>query len=287
MSQRAAVKLPVSKKWLVDGFCWYTTRMVSKQFISFGVQKELLEAKRIDDDSPIVVYVNHASWWDPIAAMLLQRACFPNRTFYAPIDAHALENYRIMSQLGFYGVRNQTFEGASDFLKVTKSILELKKVAIWITPEGQFSDVRDHSLSLMPGLSHLASKTPGVKFVPVAFEYGFWNESRPQIFARFGAPIGSAEPLPNSPVSKAPVSKAPVPKAPVPKAQWNALLTERLRQTQNELAQSVIARDPAAFTYLIASRPVRLGWYDYGRSWSAWLKRKPFDPRHLKRGQVS
>ena len=265
MNHRAPVKLPVSKKWLVDGFYWYTKRMVSKQFISFGVQTELLEARRIDDDSPIIAYANHASWWDPIAAMLLQRAYFPNRTFYAPIDADALENYRIMAQLGFYSVRSQSFDGASDFLKVTKSILESKRVTIWITPEGQFSDVRDHSLSLMPGLSHLASKTPGVKFVPVAFEYGFWNESRPQIFARFGTPIDSDERS-----SKAPFSKA----------QWSELLADRLRQTQNELAQSVISRDPAAFTYLIASRPVRLGWYDYGRSWSAWLRGKPFDPRH-------
>ena len=270
MSQRAPVKLPVSKKWLVDGFCWYTKRMVAKQFISFGVQNELWETRRIDDDSPIIAYANHASWWDPIAAMLLQDAYFKNRTFYAPIDADALENYRIMAQLGFYGVRMQSFDGASDFLKVTKSILESKKVTIWITPEGQFTDIRDYSLSLMPGLAHLASKIPGLKFVPVAFEYGFWNESRPQIFARFGAPIDSDERFSNSPSSKALVTKT----------QWNALLTDRLRQTQNELAQSVIARDPAAFTYLIASRPLRLGWYDYGRSWSAWLKGKPFDPRH-------
>ena len=265
MNRRTPAKLPVSKKWLVDGFYWYTKRMVSKQFVSFGVQEELLEAGRIDDDSPIIAYANHASWWDPIAAMLLQRAYFTNRTFYAPIDADALENYRIMAQLGFYGVRMQTFEGAAGFLNVTKSILESKKVTIWITPEGQFSDVRNHSLSLMPGLSHLASKISGVQFVPVAFEYGFWNESRPQIFARFGAPIGSKEQLLKAPISK---------------ANWSELLANRLRQTQNELAQSVISRDPAAFTYLIASRPVRLGWYDYGRSWSAWLKGKPFDPRH-------
>lgn len=260
MSKREPVKLPLSKKWLVDGFCWYTKLMVAKQFMSFGIQKELLDAASIDDDSPIIAYANHASWWDPIAAMLLQKAFLPSRIFYAPIDADALEHYRIMARLGFYGVRMQSLDGAADFLQVTKVILETKKVTIWITPEGQFTDARDHSLSLMPGLSHLASKIPGVKFLPVAFEYGFWNESRPHIFSRFGALIGSDERL--------------------SKAEWSVLLTDRLRQTQNELAKSVIARDPASFDYLIASRPVRLGWYDYGRSWSAWLKGKPFDPRH-------
>ena len=260
MSQREQGKLPTSTKWLVDGFCWYIQRMVAKQFISFGVQKELFDAKPIDDASPIIAYANHASWWDPITAMLLQRAYFANRTFYAPIDADALENYRIMAKLGFYGVRMQSFDGASEFLSVTKSILETKQVTIWITPEGQFADARDHSVPLMPGLSHLASKFPDVKFVPVAFEYAFWNERRPQIFARMGAPVSSPTPL--------------------SKSDWNQLLTEQLRQTQCELAASVKARDSAAFTYLIASRPVRQSWYDYGRSWSAWLRGKPFDPRH-------
>jgi len=260
MSQRELVQLPVSKKWLVDGFCWYIKKMVAKQFISFGVQDELLKAVPIDEGTPMIAFANHASWWDPIAGMLLQQAYFSNRTFYAPIDGDALENYRIMAKLGFYGVRMQSFDGAMHFLSVTKAILESGKVTIWITPEGHFSDVRDHSQPFMPGLSHLASRIPGVIFVPVAFEYGFWNESRPQIFARFGTPISSTE------------SRS--------KAAWNELLSDRLRQTQNELAQSVIARAPSAFEYLIASRPVRLGWYDYGRSWAARLQGKPFDPRH-------
>ena len=49
MSQRELVQLPVSKKWLVDGFCWYTKKLVAKQFISFGVQDELLKTIPIDE----------------------------------------------------------------------------------------------------------------------------------------------------------------------------------------------------------------------------------------------
>ena len=260
MSDSQNVSLPESKKWLVDGFVWYTKRMVAKQFISFGVQDELLRDAKIEDDTPIIAYANHASWWDPIAAMLLQDNYFSNRTFYAPIDAIALEKYRVMSKLGFYGVRMESFEGASAFLRLTKAILKSKSVTIWITPEGKFVDARDHSLPLMPGLSHLASKVPEAVLLPTTFEYGFWDESRPQIFARFGAPIRASEIR--------------------TKSEWNDLLTARLRQTQAELAQSVQKRDPGEFQYLIASRPVRLGWYDYFRSWAAWIRGKSFDPRH-------
>ena len=111
----------------------------------------------------------------------------------------------------------------------------------------------------MPGLAHLASKVPEAVFVPVAFEYAFWDESRPQIFARFGSPVSASEQI--------------------TKGAWNELLTGRLRQTQAELSQSVQERNPASFQYLIASRPVRLGWYDYCRSWVAWIQGKQFDPR--------
>ncbi len=260
MRQRNPIHLPVSKKWLVDGFCWYSKRMVAKQFMSFGIQDELLEAQPVAPASPMIVYANHASWWDPIAAMLLQKAYFSDRTFYAPIDAEALEKYRIMAKLGFYGVRLESFDGTSAFLSATKAILESKNATIWITPEGQFSDCRDHSLPLMPGLSHLASKFSGVTFLPIAFEYGFWNESRPQIFARFGSAINSSTSM--------------------QKGEWTTLLAERLRSTQGELARSVQARDPAAFKYVIESRPIRHGLYDHMRSWSAWLRGKPFDPRH-------
>ena len=266
MRRPKQAELPMSKKWLVDGFCRFTHRMVAKQFISFGLQADLLKIDSISDNTPIVVYANHASWWDPIVAMLIRKAYFPSRIFYAPIDSIALENYRIMAKIGFYGLSLGTLAGASEFLTTTKRILESKNASVWITPEGRFTDARDYSQSLMPGLAHLASRVHGVVFIPHALEYAFWDESRPQIFARLGAPICDPELQRVSHSSD--------------KSTWNELLTSRLRQTQTELAKSVMARDPSRFEYLINSRPIRLGWYDYLRSWSAWVQGKKFDPRH-------
>jgi 1-acyl-sn-glycerol-3-phosphate acyltransferase len=264
MAPRESSTIPTSKKWLVDGFCRFTHRMVAKQFISFAVQNEWMLTLPIDAKTPIVVYANHCGWWDPIVAMLLRKTYFPERTLYAPIDAEALQNYRIMSQLGFYGLQLNSLAGASAFLTTTKAILQTPNASVWITPEGEFCDARDHTKSLMPGLAHLATKVPGVYFIPLAIEYAFWDESRPQIFTRLGTPLITDD----------------LTSAARNKSEWNELLTARLRLAQNELAASVIARDPSQFKYLIASRPARLGWYDYFRSWSAWMQGKKFDPRH-------
>lgn len=240
--------------------------MVAKQFHSFGVQWDSECLSKIAETTPVVVFANHASWWDPISAALIRQKVFPNRIFYAPIDSDALENYQVMAQLGFYGLKLNTIRGAADFLTTTQAILESPNAALFITPEGKFTDVRDHSPALMPGLSHLVSKVPEVVYIPLALEYGFWDESRPQIFAKLGTAIHCRQRCHAA--------------AELSKPQWNALLTQGLRQTQAELAQSVIQRESGAFQYLIASRPKRLGWYDYFRSWRAFLRGRKFDPRH-------
>jgi 1-acyl-sn-glycerol-3-phosphate acyltransferase len=261
MLKRETIQLPKSKKWLVDGFCRYTRKMVAKRFDSFGVQLGALANAQIEPASPIVVYANHAGWWDPIVAMLVRQAYFSDRKLFAPIDLEALKKYRVMASMGFYGVKLNTFEGVADFLLTTKAILETPNCSVWITPEGRFCDVRDHSQPFMPGMAHLATKLPHTIFIPMAIEYGYWDQPRPQIFVRFGDWVRGDDAQ--------------------GKGQWNEALTKSLRKTQSELSAAVISRDASQFNYLIESRPNRLGWYDYGRSWVAWARGEPFDPRHI------
>ena len=185
---------------------------------------------------------------------------------YAPIDSDALQNYRIMAQLGFYGIKQNTMAGIVDFLATTQVVLESENAVLFITPEGRFTDVRDYSPPLMPGVSHLVSKVPKIAFVTLALEYSFWDESRPQIFAKLGPVVQSDLRRHNG--------------NELSKQQWSELLTQSLRLTQQELAQSVIKRDASEFEFVIESRPKRLGWYDYFRSWRAFMRGEKFDPRH-------
>jgi 1-acyl-sn-glycerol-3-phosphate acyltransferase len=254
--------LPESKTWLVDGFCRFTHRMVSKRFTSFGVQlAQPIEAMSPPEHS-LVVFANHIGWWDPIVAMLLRKAYFPDRTFYAPIDAKALEAYGVFRKLGFYGLELETFQGAADFLRTSREILASPKASLWITPEGRFVDCRDHAQPLMPGLAHLAASTPSVPFVPLAIEYPFWEEAKPSILVRLGHPITFT--------------------AGQSKSECGRILHASLRTAQEELARDVIARRSDAFRYLIAPRGMRNSWYDTARAWRAWFHGKPFDPRHAE-----
>lgn len=252
--------LPESRAWLVDGFCRYTHRMVRQRFTSFGVQfAEPLESLAPKNNA-LVVYANHVSWWDPITAMLLRRSYFSDRILYAPIDAEALKAYRIFSKMGFFGIQLDRLSGASDFLRASRTILADPRSSLWVTPEGRFTDCRDHSQPLMPGLAHLAASVSSISFVPLAIEYPFWEEPRPMIAVRFGA--------------------RQVFERDTSKRACSEQLENALRQTQHALATSVMRRQADAFEYLIAPRAARTSWYDTLRAWKAWYHGQPFDPRH-------
>lgn len=251
--------IPDSKSWLVDGFCRYTHRMISRRFMAFGAQFATSVQSLVPKDQPMVVLANHVGWWDPIVAMLLRKYYFPDRILYAPIDAAALKSYRIFSKMGFFGIEMDRLQGAADFLKTSRDILAAPGASLWVTPEGKFTDCRDLSRPLMPGLAHLAATVRNVHFVPLAMEYPFWEEARPMILIRLGSAIVFEE---NT--SKRECAEG---------------LEAGLRTTQRELAAAVIERRADAFEYLIAPRATHNSWYDTVRAWRAWYHGRPFDPR--------
>jgi hypothetical protein len=63
--------------------------------------------------------------------------------------------------------------------------LEDEASALFLTPQGRFADVRA-PLIFAPGLEHLALRHPQAKFLPLAIEYCYWEERKPEILIAFG-----------------------------------------------------------------------------------------------------
>jgi 1-acyl-sn-glycerol-3-phosphate acyltransferase len=210
----------------------------------------------------LIVYANHPSWWDPLLAHYLTLKLFSPRQFYAPIDASALEKYKVFSKLGFYGVSLSSHSGAAAFLKQSVSILEHPATALWITPEGRFCDSRDHSAQLMPGLAHLCTKLSCGIALPIAIEYVFWEERLPECLVRFGDPVSFAEFRGNS------------------KAEWTATLSTHLRAAQTELGVEVISRDASKFRSVLRGTAGAGGTYDLMRRIKSIFTRRDFRPEH-------
>ena len=240
-------------------FIAYCRRRVRRDFHGLRILKSGQPPR--DCTRPLVVYFNHPSWWDPLVCLLLSRELFPERSSYGPIDAAMLERYGIFKRLGFFGV-DGSLRGARAFLQTTHDLLADPRNAVWLTPQGRFADVRVRPLRLQDGLGALAAREPDAAFVPLAIEYAFWTEPRPEILVTFGEPI-----VPG----REPIRTV---------EEWTGVFTGALETTQAKLAAGSCRRDPAEWTEIHRGNSGVSKIYDAWRWLRARMRGEKFDPQH-------
>jgi 1-acyl-sn-glycerol-3-phosphate acyltransferase len=236
---------------------WY----VPRHFGSIRVSRAGLP--QVPPGASLVIYSNHASWWDPAMYILLGLTLLPDRIGYGPMEAQELERYGLLRRMGVFGIDPGTPRGAAAFLQTGRRILADPRGTLWVTAEGRFTDPRVRPLTLRPGIAHLARHVPGLVFVPLALEYSFWNESRPEALAHFGPPIA--------------------PGAARDPAEVTTALTAALTETMDALAEESMARDPALFQPILRGGAGVGGVYDVWRRLRAWSAGRRFEPAHVRR----
>jgi 1-acyl-sn-glycerol-3-phosphate acyltransferase len=250
--------LPKVSPLVLRWFLQYAQRYASKHFHAVRVAEDrhaLAVAGR-----PLLIYMNHPSWWDPILAAVLARKYFPGCLHYSPIDAAALEKYKFFAKLGFFGIARNDRSSARRLLDIGAQALCRKNSVLWITPQGRFSDVRERPLGLGSGLRHLAQCAPNCVVLPVAVEYAFWEEKTPEVLVRFGSPITGhdlreALRVPN-------------------------FFDIHMEETMDALGRDSIGRNMAAFKTVLSGSAGVGGVYDVWRRAKARLRGEQFQATH-------
>ena len=216
----------------------------------------------IPPGAPAVVFANHPSWWDGVAFMLLYRRLLTDRPLFTPMASWALDNYAFMRRLGVFGVETGTPRGTIAFLRTAGAVLRDPSHILWINAPGRFADPRERPIPIAPGLTRLAEMAPGAHFIPLAFDYPFWSERKPEMLAAFGAPIPASALLALDRGARA------------------GLLATALTATADRLADDAITRDPSRFETIVQGREGMGGVYQFWRRAGAMLRGRRFDPRH-------
>jgi 1-acyl-sn-glycerol-3-phosphate acyltransferase len=265
-SRNLSVPLPELSPGLVAMFSRYGAGYLARNFHAVRLSR----AERPNHPAgvslrarPLIVYLNHPSWWDPMMCLLLARRLFPERRHFGPMDAVGLEKYKFFAKLGFFGIEPGTARGARRFLEVSQGLLAQPDTALWITAGGHFADPRERPVRLRPGLGALIRRLDRAVVLPLAVEYPFWDERFPEALARFGEAFE-------------------VRGADRDTDGWTALLEARLAATQDALAREALARDPAPFEVLVGGRAGVGGLYDVWRRFRARLRGQAFQPEHGK-----
>ncbi len=251
--------LPERWPWLIRGFRKYACRYVSKHFHAVRLSKSggLLAS----GDEPLLIVLNHPSWWDPLIGIVLSRA-FAERDQFAAIDAVALERYRFFKRVGFVGVDVKSLSGAAEFLRTGTAILSQPRSVFWVTAQGRFTDVRERPLALQSGVGHLAASMTSGIVLPVALEYTFWTERTPESLVRVGEPLK---------ITEHPGLKGKA---------WTALIEGALTRNLDALNVETMKRDPCTFTELLAGKTGVGGIYDTWLRLKSWARGRKFDPSH-------
>ncbi len=244
---------------LLKAFRWYLHWYFWRHFCAVRLSRTGIPEAHAG--RPVVLFTNHPSWWDPALFILVSTKLFPGRRGFGPMAEHALKQYRLFERFGVFGIEDGA-RGAARFLRVARNGLADPRSALWITAGGEFADVRTRPVPLRPGIAHLARHAPNAVFIPVALEYVFWNESRPEALMRFGPPVA------------------------VPAGDTGAALlhmTAALTETMDALGAEAATRDPSLFVTLLHGTAGVGAIYDTWRRTRAMARRERFDARHEPR----
>jgi 1-acyl-sn-glycerol-3-phosphate acyltransferase len=244
-SEKATSTLAPPSRCMLAFFASYLHWYIGRHFHAM----RLANADRFPNPSgPLIIYANHASWWDPLSCIGLSRHVLPDAHHYGPMDAAALQHYGMFRKLGMFPVETGTPRGAAQFLRAAREILSTPNSVLWLTPEGRFTDVRTRPAVFRPGLATLVARTGSCTLVPLAIEYTFWDERLPEILISCGEAIQ----IPDGHLDSA--------------AEWNGQLAAALAAAQDELAALSKLRDPALFTTILSGR------VGVGAVYDAWKK---------------
>jgi 1-acyl-sn-glycerol-3-phosphate acyltransferase len=255
-SSRAAPGISPRLLWLFHVYLhWYLPR----HFHSLRIAN----AERFPAAAhPLIVCINHPSWWDPLTILMVSRALAPGRFAYAPMEAEALEHYGFFRKLGAFPVDNTSPRAGAQFVRQAKEVLMRRDAILWMTPEGHFTDVRERPVTWKSGVAALTRQLDRCTVVPLAIEYTFWDERLPEILCYVGESIQFASTDPQSTEER------------------TAQLVSAMTQLQDDLASCARQRDGSLFTSIFAGSAGVSASYDLWQRLKAAMRGNPYIAEH-------
>lgn len=211
---------------------------------------------------PLIIYLNHASWWDPLTCILVSRRFMPQVDHYAPMDEAALERYGFFGKLGLFPVELDTHRGAMQFLRAATEVLSTPNSVLWLTPQGRFADARLRPLIFREGLAALLLRLPSATLLPLAIEYVYWDERLPEILVNPGLPVRISR------------------DGQLQNGDTSAALALALGAAQDELAALSMTRETANFETILEGGAGVGIFYDVWRRMRSGTRGQRYEPEH-------
>jgi hypothetical protein len=216
-------------------FGWYSCRLLRKRFASVRIadESDTLFREAAKSDRPVVIAMNHPSWWDPIVGVAIKHLYMRKRFVISPIEMTMYERFGFMKRLGLFGIDLDHTHATAAMLDYVNGCAEAHpNLAIFITPQGEFSDVRT-PVVVRPGIAKVIQSLDDPIVLSLAIEPVFWHDQRPELLLRAGRC--------NKPVQQTTTG-------------WVRAIRDSMQQNADLLAEQSVARDAEYFKQLFVRK---------------------------------
>lgn len=164
--------------------------MLENRFFSLMIKgKENLQ--QLNENYATIFYAPHSNWWDGILGYNIIRRVVKNRKLRMMIEE--MNRFPLFQYAGAYPVNKKSAQTAMIALKYSvEKILGDKEIAMWLFPQGIIRPPHYRPEIFQPGLAFMVQESVkrygGINLVPVATNFCFLREDKPEILVEFDVP---------------------------------------------------------------------------------------------------
>jgi 1-acyl-sn-glycerol-3-phosphate acyltransferase len=143
-----------------------------------------------EGDQPLLLYANHASWWDGFAAWRLTTA--HGFDGYCVMEEHNLRRWPFLRRLGAFSIRRGDPRSTMETLRYAAKLLRRPRTAVLVFPQGVLDANAAPPFTLERGVEVLA-RMSNARCQALAIRPAFLGDEKPELFLELGEPHPPAE----------------------------------------------------------------------------------------------
>lgn len=181
-------KADTSPFWtMVGNFFFY--RMLERRFYAFRYKGAENFYNR-DSKVPLIMFAPHSNWWDGIVAYHIVHRLF-KKTLRLMVEE--LNRFPILRHAGCFSVNKKSPQASMDALKYSIEEIGNLDNVLYIFPQGIIKPPNARPIEFRSGLAYIAEKAAKkygkVALMPIAVNYFFLRDNRPEVLVEIGEAI--------------------------------------------------------------------------------------------------
>lgn len=174
-----------SKFWKIVGDTVFFG-MLKKRFYAFRFKNaEHFYSKA--PDMPIIMYAPHSNWWDGIVGYAICNGiCHQEMR----LMVEELKRFPLLRHAGCFSVNKKSPQASMEAIKYAIDQLADPNLNLYLYPQGIIRPPNFRPIEFQSGLAYMVEKAVKkygkVGLMPVAVNYFFLRDNRPEVFVEFG-----------------------------------------------------------------------------------------------------